>query len=124
MKRQVAARFQKGLFLFGFLLVLTCGTEDDFTEDFAAPGISRAGGSVVRLAWDPNTEPNLAGYWLYQSRIPGRYTKSKRVLKTPAGIETCTVGPLPPGKYFWVLTAFDSSLNESGYSNEVSARID
>ncbi len=86
--------------------------------------VGQATGSVVRLAWDANTELDLAGYWVYQSELSGRYAESKRVLETPAATETCTVGPLRPGTYFWVVTAFDRSLNESGYSNEVSATID
>ena len=42
----------------------------------------------------------------------------------PAGTETCQIGPLDPGIYFWVLTAFNESQQESGYSNEVSAAIE
>jgi hypothetical protein len=86
--------------------------------------IGQPTGTIVRLAWDANIEPDLAGYWLYQSELSGQYTESKRVLNIPAGTETCTVGPLPPGTYFWVATAFNRSLNESGYSNEVTATIE
>ncbi len=81
-------------------------------------------GPIVRLAWDPNSEPDLAGYRLYQSERSGQYEESAPVLEIPAGTETCTVGPLPPGTYFWVLTAFDDSLRESGHSNEVSAVLE
>jgi len=86
--------------------------------------VGQTTGTIVRLAWDANTELDLAGYWLYQSELTGQYTESKRVLRIPASTETCTVGPLRPGTYFWVVTAFDRSLNESGYSNEVSAAIE
>jgi hypothetical protein len=86
--------------------------------------VAQTAGTMVRLAWDANTELDLAGYWLYQSERSGRYSKSNRVLETPPATAICTVGPLRPGTYFWVVTAFDQSLNESGHSNEVSATID
>lgn len=86
--------------------------------------VGQTTGPTVRLAWDANTELDLAGYWLYQNEMSGQYTESKRVLEIPAGTETCTVGPLRPGTYFWVVTAFDRALNESGYSNEVSATME
>jgi hypothetical protein len=78
---------------------------------------------IVRFAWDPNSERDLAGYRLYQSERSGQYDASDFVLEIPAGTETCQVGPLDPGTYFWVLTAFNLSQQESGYSNEVSATI-
>lgn len=86
--------------------------------------VGQTGGTTLRLAWDANTELDLAGYWLYQSELSGQYTHSKRVLDIPPDTETCAVGPLRPGTYFWVVTAFDRSLNESGYSNEVSTTIE
>ena len=79
---------------------------------------------IVRFAWDPNSESDLAGYWLYQSEQSGQYDRSTPVLEIQAGTETCQVGPLDPGIYFWVLTAFNESQQESGYSNEVSAAIE
>ena len=88
------------------------------------PEVARTSNPIVRFAWDPNSEVDLAGYWLYQSERSGRYDKSGRVLEIPAGTETCQVGPLPPGTYSWVLTAFNESLRESGYSNEVSTTIE
>jgi hypothetical protein len=81
-------------------------------------------GPTIQFAWDPNMEVDLAGYWLYQSERSGQYERSNRVLEVPAGTETCTLEALPPGTYFWVLTAFDRALNESGFSNEVSAVIE
>jgi len=96
-------------------------TDDNPETDCTAP--LRTSDPIVRFAWDPNSEPDLAGYRLYQSERSGQYEKSGRVLEIPAGIETGQVGPLDPGTYFWVLTAFNLSRQESGNSNEVSATI-
>ena len=75
----------------------------------------------VRLAWDPNTEEDLAGYSLYHSHNSGGpYEKSQDI---PAGTEEY-VETVEEGIHFWVLTAFDTSRNESGYSNEVSVELD
>ncbi len=120
MKKLGARIFEKGFPLICALLVLTCGSGDDSAHTLTDCPVGRTGSSIVRFAWDANSEPDLAGYWLYQSRMTGQYSESKRVCKMPAGVETCEVGPLSPGAYFWVLTAFDTSLNESGYSEEVS----
>ena len=105
-------------------LALNCGTDDYSTVIHAGSEVGQIGGPFVRLAWDANTEPDLAGYRVYQSRVSGRYTGWKRVLEMPAGIEACTIDRLPQGTYFWVVTAFDTSGNESDYSNEVSTIID
>jgi len=124
MMKQRARRIDKGLFFGLVLLVLSCGSED-YSADTLRDGEPEPTRTYkVEIDWHANTEPDLAGYWLYQSEVSGRYTKSKRVLEISAGIETCTVGSLRPGTYFWVLTAFNASMNESDYSREVSAVLD
>jgi hypothetical protein len=124
MKKQRARRTNKSLFLFAVLFFLACGSDDSSTDTLRDGEFKPTRTYTVEIDWRANTEPDLAGYWLYQSKVSGRYTKSKRVLEIPAGIETCTIEHLPPGTYFWVLTAFNTSQNESDYSNEVSAIID
>jgi hypothetical protein len=76
----------------------------------------------VVLAWDPNSESDLAGYNVFQANAAGGpYAKigSTGVLAAP----TYTVSGLLPGTYFWVVTAFNTAGQESGYSNEVSKVI-
>ena len=124
MKKQVARRNNKVFFLLSALLLVACGSDEYSTGTLTGGEVGQTGGAIVRLAWDANAEPDLAGYWLYQSGVSGRYTRSKRVLEISADIETCTIEHLPPGTYFWVLTAFNTSLNESDYSNEISAVMD
>jgi len=79
----------------------------------------------VTFTWDANTEPDLAGYQLYQSDASGDYIfgGGNHVFSIQAGIETCVLD-VSEGGWYWVLTAFDTSGNESGPSNECSKYID
>ena len=71
----------------------------------------------IRLAWDQNTESDLAGYKVYYGTTSGTYG-------TPidaGNVTTYTMTGLTLGQtYFVTVTAYDTSPNESGYSNEVS----
>jgi hypothetical protein len=70
----------------------------------------------IKLAWDPNTEPDLVGYRVY-------YGKASRTYGTPidvGNITTYTLTGLTSGQtYYIAVTSYDPS-NESDYSNEVS----
>ena len=71
------------------------------------------------LAWDPNQEPDLAGYKLYYGTSSGSYQHSLDV----GNVTQYTLGGLRDGvTYYFAATAYDTAGNESGYSNEVSAR--
>jgi hypothetical protein len=71
----------------------------------------------IRLAWDPNTESDLAGYKIYYGTSSRTYTNSIDV----ENVTTYTLSGLIPGQtYYIAVTAYDTSYNESGYSNEVS----
>src|SRR4030042_17810 len=82
-----------------------------------APSILFA--AQIRLAWDANSEPDLAGYKVY-------YGTASRVYGTPmnvGNVTTYTVTGLTLGQtYYMAVTAFDNATpaNESGYSTEVS----
>ncbi len=76
-------------------------------------------GRNVTLQWQPNTEPDLAGYRLYQTESPGEYDLDSPAAEIPAGTETVTLFDLETGPHCWVLTAFDLADNESEPSNEV-----
>lgn len=88
------------------------------------PSVAWAASSVT-LEWDANTEPDLAGYRLYQSASSGVYVYDAAhvVLTIPVGTTTGSIQS-PDGGWFWVLTAYDSSGNESGPSNEVTRALD
>jgi len=94
-----------GLFLFFIFYVLF------------STGVN-AGDVIVR--WDPNTEPDLLGYKVYWGTSSRNYTDfgdaknntSYRVPDLPEGIE-----------YFFAVTAYDTALNESDFSTEVSYTV-
>jgi len=85
--------------------------------------VAAAYAAVTNLAWDANTETDLAGYKLYQSTVgpTGPFTYVKTIVK---GTLATATADLPDGTYWWVLTAYDNSGNESGYSNVVTRTID
>jgi hypothetical protein len=72
----------------------------------------------ITLVWDPNTEPNLAGYKVYVGTTSGVYSAPIDVGNVTSYIVPgLTAGTL----YYFVVTAYDLTANESGWSNEVSA---
>ncbi len=72
------------------------------------------------LSWNPNSESELAGYKVYYGNSSRSYSFNDDV-----GNQTSyTIANLVEGEiYFFAVTAYDFSGNESGYSNEVSYAI-
>ncbi len=74
----------------------------------------------IKLAWDPNIEPDLAGYKVY-------YGTASRTYRTPINVgkvTTYTLNGLSPAVVYYVaVTAYDTANHESAYSNEVSGQI-
>lgn len=67
----------------------------------------------------PATEPELAGYKVYRSTVPGSFQTA--IANIPAGTTTFTVNGLQSGTtYYFVVTAYNTSFSESVHSNEVS----
>ena len=78
--------------------------------------------SSVTLTWNPNTDSDLAGYKVYRSTTSGVY--GAPIATVPANVTTYQVTGLQVGiTYYFVLTAYDTSGNESGFSAEVSKSI-
>jgi hypothetical protein len=74
-----------------------------------------AGGVI--LQWDPNPEPNVAGYRVYYGLASRSYTSSNDVSAPLTGV---TISNLErESKYFFAVTAFDTDGLESDYSDEV-----
>ncbi len=71
----------------------------------------------VTIAWNPNTESDLAGYKHYYGTSSRIYDNSVDV-----GNQTSyTILNLVAGTtYFLAVTAYDTSGNESDYSNEIT----
>lgn len=75
--------------------------------------------SGIKLAWDPNTESNLAGYKVY-------YGHASRMYATPIDVGNTTAYTLnvsEQGTLYIAVTAYDALQNESDFSNEVTAAI-
>ncbi|RPJ13631.1 MAG: hypothetical protein EHM37_07060, partial [Deltaproteobacteria bacterium] len=75
---------------------------------------------TVTLAWDPNSEPDLAGYRLHYGAASGNYTHSIDV----GNVTLYAIDGLSSGQtYYFAATAYNSDGKQSGYSNEVSHTI-
>ena len=79
----------------------------------------------ITLAWDTpiNSDGtpvvNVAGYNVHYGTSSGNYDK-----KVNTGTQTtCTINGLVPGTYYLAVTCYDSSGNESGFSNEASKTV-
>jgi len=95
-----------------------------FVLCFAAIGFA----ADVTLTWQsPTTNSDgtpltdLAGYKIYYGNISGTYDKTKAV--DVGNVLTKTLINFCEGTYYFVATAYDTSGNESVYSNEVSKTI-
>jgi hypothetical protein len=91
---------------------------------FACAAVLSEGGNVqaeqVTLAWDPNTESNLAGYRIHLGTAAHAYNSVIDV-----GNQThVTVTNLNRGTtYFFSVTAYNTQGQESDYSNEVAKTV-
>src|SRR5512139_1619764 len=71
----------------------------------------------IKLAWDANTESDLAGYKVYYGTSSNSYVGSTDVRNVTA----FTLTGLTQGQtYYIAVTAYNSSGSESGYSSEAS----
>jgi len=75
---------------------------------------------VVEVFWQPNNEPDLGGYKVYYGTSSRQYSAVIDVGKNTR----CTVQNLAEGiRYYFTVTAYDESGNESTFSQEVSTLI-
>lgn len=78
----------------------------------------RLGASALTLAWDPNTEDDLAGYSVYYGIQSGNYDS----VIDAGNVAQYTVSNLEPEtQYYFAVTAYDTSGNESDLSEEVGS---
>jgi hypothetical protein len=94
-----------------------------------APAPAPGTGSAVTLLWQAplensngSTLTNLSGYKIYYGAAPGNYSNAIPVAN--AGLTTYVVDNLPPGKYYFAVTAYNSAGEESSFSPEVATTVD
>lgn len=76
--------------------------------------------TTTTLSWAPNTDSDLAGYRVYMGTSSGTYGTPVDV----GNVTSYTAGNLKAGTtYYFAVTAYDQSWNESVYSSEVSKSI-
>ena len=85
----------------------------------AIAGIAQA--ATINVSWNPNTEPDLAGYRLYVGEASGQYGEPVDVGNVTGHVMEIT--PEYGATYYFALTAYDTSGNESGYSDEATCFI-
>jgi len=70
----------------------------------------------VTLAWNANTDPNIAGYKIYYGTSSRNYDVSLDL----GNFTSCTIADMEEGKsYYFAATAYDIQGNESSFSEEV-----
>src|SRR5262245_3894069 len=77
---------------------------------------------IATLTWNPNTEPDLAGYKIYMSIKSGQFGEPIATIGKQTNI-AMTVKATKDTRYYFVVTAYDREGKESAKSNEVSKII-
>ena len=77
--------------------------------------------ATIQVNWNPNTEEDLAGYRLYVGTASGQYGEPVDVGNVTGHVMEIT--PEHGATYYFALTAYDTSGNESGYSAEATCFI-
>ena len=76
-----------------------------------------AGAATIALAWNANTETNIAGYRVHYGTQPGSYT----TIVDRGNTLTASVTGLTDGtRYYFVVVAYDTTGAQSAFSAEVN----
>jgi hypothetical protein len=76
----------------------------------------------VTLGWEPNTEPDLAGYKIYYGNSSRNYTRITDV-KDKTAASLIITGLIEGQTFYFAATAYNTSGLESNYSAEVFCTI-
>ena len=100
-------------FLFvAILIFITFGCGRD-----SSVGCSSGEIGTIKLAWNPSTDPDVAGYKVYYGTAPRTYGPGIDV----GNVTTYALTGLIKGqKYYITITAYTKSNRESRFSNEVT----
>lgn len=89
----------------------------------AAQNTPPATNNTVTLAWDANTETDIAGYKVYWGKVSRTYTNTPVPTVSQSAAPTFTTPALANGTWYFAVTAYNTAGLESVYSNEVSKTI-
>ncbi len=83
-------------------------------------------GQDVTVSWDANTETDLAGYKIYYGQTSRGNVQFAGYsnLRDVGDVTSYVISNMDPGRWYFSVTAYDLTGNESLYSLEVSALID
>ena len=97
------------------------------TAQAAASDPSEA--SAITVSWEAPTDntdgsplTNLSGYKIYYGGASGDYSSTIQV--SNPGLTTYVVDNLPPGQYYFAVTAYNATGEESNFSPEMSTIVD
>lgn len=77
--------------------------------------------ALCTVAWEPNTETDVAGYYAYQTVAGTTYPNSPSWKGTATSVTCEQLGVRADGKtYYFVVKAYDTSGNVSSASAEIS----
>jgi hypothetical protein len=76
--------------------------------------------ALVMIGWNNNTDPDLAGYKVYCGTAPGEYDY---ILNVGLNNQVYVYGLQEDTHYYFAITAYDESGNESSFSREVQTTI-
>ena len=114
----------KGRILFIFLVSILLITSGCGGGGGGGGGSSGGTTGTINLAWDSNTESDLAGYKIYYGTSPGFYENSINAgmaTRLQENTTTYTLTGLVKGNMYYIaITAYDLGSLESSFSNEVS----
>ena len=87
----------------------------------AAPA-AMAQPNPVNLAWDPNTDPDIAKYRIYRGNVPGGPYSQIGEVNHPTITYSDTTIQFGVTYYYVATAVYSSPSGESGYSNEDGGR--
>jgi hypothetical protein len=107
---------------------LSCNGAGGTANESVNVTVALSSDGTALLSWTPPTEntddstlTDLAGYKIYYGTSPGSYSNTE-IINNP-GLTSFLIESLASADWYFVMTSFNSSGIESGYSTEVSKKI-